>query len=630
MLCALFLATSALARGAIADNGVVAVSTISDPAFAWKHWTYPGQLPLAPLQKAFYPDTNQSRAIRAWPLEDNEEDPFPPSQTDYDAIRYDFTLTLSDADDVLVVSEEGTIEWLVSDAPLFILDLVDTMLVDEVTLDGGPPLEFDHADDKIMVNIPLGVAKQSRRSVFHIRYSGVPTNGLAIGVTKYGQRCFFGDNWPNRAKHWLATNDHPSDKATVSFTVTAPEHYQVVAVGRLLSEIPHGDGTKTTRWSSDVDTATKVMVIGVAQFAVQYHDEYTVPTAFWVYPENEEMGFADYAPGGPIMEFLELTFGEFPYEKNDHVQSRTIYGGMENAGNIFYSEDSVSGTPPYSLIAHELGHQWFGDSVSECEWNHIWLSEGFATYSAHLWHEHAQGREEMQARLAIDRVNIIAFQTNHTANSVVCRPCYTDLLQLLNTLSYQKGGFVLHMLREHIGDEAFFSAVRLYYATFRDACALTPDFQAIVETSADMLSGDLDWFFSQWLFQPGHPVLQGNWTFVKGDGQGDNRLELLVLQMQDDWDTLFEFDLTVAVHVGGNVLVESVRVSPARGQTFMLSVLVDQVPSMVEIDPNTNLLFAGDIEERCNTGALSGCMDLCGDSECLDRCRAVCPPIPRQ
>ncbi len=309
-----------------------------------------------------------------------DEDPFPASQRDYDALRYEFEITLRDEDNWIHVFEQGNVTWVEPSATTFVLDLSNEMVVSSVTLD-GLSLDFLHDNGRIVAALPEDCCGST--SHFTVEYTGVPTDGLVIGDTKHGRRCFFGDNWPNRARNWLATNDHPSDKASVSFTVNAPSKYDVIATGVLRSQFTYEDGTKTTHYSSNIDHATKVMVIGVAEFAIEEYQGFTVPTASWIYPEDaEKYGFGDYAPGGSIMAFLEQTFGEFPYEKIAHVQSRTRFGGMENAGNIFYNEDSVSGSPPFSLIAHELGHQWFGNSASECEWNHLWLSEGFAVLSA--------------------------------------------------------------------------------------------------------------------------------------------------------------------------------------------------------------------------------------------------------
>ncbi|MCF6333455.1 MAG: hypothetical protein L3J11_09250, partial [Draconibacterium sp.] len=132
------------------------------------------------------------------------------------------------------------------------------------------------------------------------------------------------------------------------------------------------------------------MVIGVARFAVQYNNDYKeVPVSSWVFPQNREEGFSDYSVGDKALKYFSEIIGPYSYEKLAHVQSKTRYGGMENAGCIFYAEKSVTGkNRAESLMAHETAHQWFGNSVTEQNWHHIWLSEGFATYLTHIYIEY--------------------------------------------------------------------------------------------------------------------------------------------------------------------------------------------------------------------------------------------------
>src|SRR5262249_29677371 len=138
-----------------------------------------------------------------------------------------------------------------------------------------------------------------------------------------------------------------------------------------------------------------------------------------------------------------------------HLQSSTRFGGMENASAIFYSDQAFrTGQLGTGTVAHETAHQWFGDAVTEREWPHLWLSEGFATYFAALWTQHSAGDSAFRSEMSGIRRDIT------TAQEVAKRPVIdtieTDLMALLNTNSYQKGGFVLHMLRTMLGDSAFF------------------------------------------------------------------------------------------------------------------------------------------------------------------------------
>ena len=160
------------------------------------------------------------------------------------------------------------------------------------------------------------------------------------------------------------------------------------------------------------------MVIGVADFAVQLDSTINcIPVTSWVFPENRDSGFSQYAVSKKILPFYESYIGPYPYKKLANVQSKTIFGGMENAGNIFYYQNSVAMNPEQykhnrsieELFAHETAHQWFGDEASEIDWPHLWLSEGFATYMTHLYMEHQYGADTLQKAMKKDREEVIAF-----------------------------------------------------------------------------------------------------------------------------------------------------------------------------------------------------------------------------
>src|SRR6266700_4268795 len=197
------------------------------------------------------------------------------------------------------------------------------------------------------------------------------------------------------------------------------------------------------------------MVIGAAGFAVQYSGTINgTPVYSWVYPENKEKGFYDYAQAVDILPFYIKHVGPYAYEKLANVQSKTIFGGMENAGAIFYSENTVTGTRvSESLLAHEIAHQWFGDMATETDWSHLLLSEGFATYMTILYFENKYGPDTARSMRTEDRNQVIEFAKKY--KKPVVDSSVTNYMELLNANSYQKGGWILHMLRMEAGDSAF-------------------------------------------------------------------------------------------------------------------------------------------------------------------------------
>ena len=282
----------------------------------------------------------------------------------------------------------------------FSLDLISVnnsnkgMQVVQIT-NKNKPVSFQHKNDRIKIQIPSNNKNDSIQT-YKIEYKGIPIDGLIISKNKYGERTFFGDNWPIRARNWLPGNDEISDKALVDFIVKVPEYYQVISNGTLVEESNLEDHLKLYHYSSKIPLSTYLMVVGISRFAVQNLGNFDqIPISSWVYPQNRKEGFYDYSLAIDIVDYFTKNIAPFPFSKLANVQSKTRFGGMENAGAIFYSENSVTGKrKSESLLAHEIVHQWFGDSATEKEWSHLWLSEGFATYFTNLYLEHKYGRKQ--------------------------------------------------------------------------------------------------------------------------------------------------------------------------------------------------------------------------------------------
>ena len=433
-----------------------------------------------------------------------------------DVARYAVAVALSDDTDAVEAEVQVTFRVASDTTTVLPLDLVSLrpdstgMAVASVDLDGAPA-RFSHRGDRLTV--VLGRTRRDAEHTVTVAYAGVPADGLIVGVNRHGGRTFFSDHWPNRARNWLPVVDHPSDKALFEWTVSAPAHYQVVANGRLAEETDGGDGTRVTRWTTDRPIATKIAVIGVARFAVEYRRSVVaagVPVELqtWVYPESRAAGFADFAAADSALVVLAGLLGPFPYEKLANVQSTTRFGGMENAGAIFYDENGVTGTGANgATVVHEVVHQWFGDLVSETDWPHLWLSEGFATYLTHVYAERTRGVDALRAGLARDRTRIVAFAAANPQRMLV-DTTFADPMELLNAYSYQRGGWTLHLLRRQLGDDAFFAGLRLYLARHADANADTDDLQAALEEASGQ---SLAAFFAEWTRRPGLPRVDARW-----------------------------------------------------------------------------------------------------------------------
>ncbi len=514
-----------------------------------------------------------------------------------DVQQYRFAITLADSTDR--IAGDATIRFAVLQAGLaqVWLDLAGVtparqgrgMRVSGVTRDGAA-LTFRHDGDRLTITLDKAATVGSVIELV-VHYAGIPADGLQIKPTPLGDRAFFSDNWPDKGHHWLPLIDHIADKATMEMSVTAPAHYQVISNGVQVESTDLPLDTRRTVWRESVPIAPWLYALGVANFAVQHVADYAgVPIDTWVFAKQRDAGFFDFAvPTKDALAFYSEFIGPFSYEKLANVQSNSVSGGMEAASAIFYSAGSVAGTRPVrwrNVVIHEIAHQWFGDAVTESDWDNVWLSEGFATYFTLLFIEHAYGRDEFVTGLRDSRRTVLDFDAK-TPDYRVVHADLTDMAKVTSAMTYQKGSWVLHMLRADMGDDRFWSGIRAYYAQHRNGNATTADFRRAMEQAA---GHDLGAFFAQWLYRGGVPRLTGSWRF-------DAAAKQLVVELrQTQAGEPFALPIEIGVTpVGGRQRIERASLA-ARDGRFVFP--ADVAPAAVELDPNVRLLFDGGIEKR--------------------------------
>ena len=428
-------------------------------------------------------------------------------------------------------------------------------------------------------------------------YRGIPSGGLRIGKNRHGERTVFSNNWPDKARRWLPMIDHPYDKATSEFLVTAPARYQVVSNGLLQEETDLGDGRRLTHWKQSVPIASWLNAVGVAQFTSHHAGLVKgVPLETWVYHQDRDAVVpALENPARRVLEFFCEQIGPFPYEKLGGVQAAGISGGMEVASAIFYGEQSVSGRGVDNLVAHEVAHQWFGDAVTERDWDDVWLSEGFATYFALLFLEHDSGRDAFVAGLKRSRDTVLGIEKRNPHMAVVHQNL-ADMRQVLNGLVYQKGGWTLHMLRGQLGTEVFWAGIRDYYRRYRDGNVSTDDFRRVMEEKSRQ---DLGWFFQQWLKRPGSPEVKGSWQYRPVD----HRIDIELTQMQPGGPYRLPIEIGLTVEGSNQPRIEKIELAE-RQQQF--SIKADKVPTTVILDPNCWILMKSSFSQRSETESGQG------------------------
>ncbi len=513
-----------------------------------------------------------------------------PKNLRVDVINYRFALELQDQNDRISGTADVDLRFVAEGETSLRFDLVNRdnvtgrgMTVSAVSADGAS-LAFAHRDNALTITLPRRF-EPGQRLRLQIAYSGEPASGLKIANNKHGDRTFFSDNWPDKARHWLPTVDHPYDKATSEMIVTAPAHYQVVSNGLLVEETDLPGGRRRTHWRQAVPIAPWLYVLGVARFAVQHVDTFqgkAIQT--WVYAQDRDAGFYDFAvPTRDVLQFYSDKVGPFSYEKLANVQSNSVSGGMESASAIFYSEGSVTGDRSVrwrNVVIHEIAHQWFGNAVTESDWDDVWLSEGFATYFTLLYIEHAYGRDEFLSGLEASRQRVIEFDKQRPDYRVV-HDNLDDMSQVTTGQIYQKGAWILHMLRGMIGDEAFWAGIRSYYRAHQDGHATTADFRGEMERASGR---DLRVFFDQWLTRGGLVRLNGDWTYRADTGT------LAIRLTQRDRARTFAMPLQVGVYTAGSTTptVTTVQLSEASHE---FQIAVGQRPDRVVLDPNHFVLM---------------------------------------
>ncbi len=513
-----------------------------------------------------------------------------PRNYSIDIIHYSFKLNLFDNTDEIIGSAFISILFKKNDIKQVRLDLINKseqrqgmgMSVESVTCN-NQSIPYTHTRDELIIQVATLVEKD-KILTFVIQYKGKPADGLKIGPTKFGDRSFFCENWPNRTRHWLPTVDHPYDKATSEFIVKAPAHYKVVSNGLLIEESMIDQNTKLTHWKQSVPVSCWLFVLGVAEFAVQYVDDFNGKSIqTWVYPKDREAGFYDFAePTKQILQFYSDYVGPYVYEKLANIQSPSVGGGMETSSAIFYGENLINGKRTERLrniVIHEVAHQWFGNAITESTWDDAWLSEGFATYFTLLFIENAYGYEEYLKGIKNAKKSVYDYNKKDSTFSIVSnRTAETD--PVTSSITYQKGAWVLHMLRDLIGHENFRKGIQAYYKKFMNLNVTTGDF---IDEMEKVSSKNLKPFFNQWLNNSVALKIKGSWDY---DATSKN----IIIKLQQTQSSGFIFDVPVEIVIYDNGAIPKNLKYTLNTKQTEYRIPAEVKPSLILLDPRTVLL----------------------------------------
>jgi aminopeptidase N len=461
--------------------------------------------------------------------------------------------------------------------------------IDSVLI-SGKPAPFQRTSDLLSITL-LRPSRRDEQLTITVNYHGHPKDGLIFAKDRDGRTSVTGDNWPNRVHQWIPCLDHPSAKATVAFTVTAPNRELVVANGSLVNQSA-GDAKTVWKFDESKPIPPYCMVVAVNEGAqIQPSGSSLTPLFYYVAQRDRAYAATGFAGAGPAVALFSETIAPYPYEKLALIVGATRFGGMENSSAIVFTSTlfDLRGNEPMSghfriptriedVVAHEIAHQWFGDSVTESTWADLWLSEGFATYFAGIFIEKYEGESQFRTYMRDAAARSLAYEKQR--NAPIHDADTPDLMKLLNPNNYEKGAWVLHMLRKRLGDQAFFRGLRDYYKEHAHANATTEDLRRALEGASH---SDLKEFFARWVYDSGHPIYELTWGSMESRAAASIEFQLNQLQQ----GAAFLDPVPVEFTVNGQPHKETIY---PKGKVTTVNFHLDAAPTAVKIDPDETLL----------------------------------------
>lgn len=392
---------------------------------------------------------------------------------------------------------------------------------------------------------------------------------------------------------WFPTIDSPNERTTQEMFITVDTGYAVLSNGENIYTLDNGNGTQTSYWKMDKPHAPYLFMMAIGKFAVVEdempengkYDWKNLELKYYVEPKYAPFAKNIFGNTPEMIAFFSEKLGyKYPWPKYSQVVVRDyVSGAMENTSATIFMEAVQSDNRELmdenwdGIIAHELFHHWFGDLVTCESWANLPLNESFANYSEYLWYEHKYGLNEAEYQNQKEKAEY--FNEATTKQEPLIRYHYLNKEDLFDRHSYNKGGRILHMLRKVVGDEAFFESLQLYLKRNEFTSVESDELRLAFE---DVTGLDLNWFFNQWFYKPGHPILKVEHTYSPG------QVKLKVSQVQDTTYTpVYRLPVTIDVWENGMKKSQKIFIDKAV-QEFTIPVLAN--PQLVYFDPENHLL----------------------------------------
>jgi aminopeptidase N len=481
---------------------------------------------------------------------------------------------------------------IAEDTRMVELDAVE-LTIDSVRV-GQVAAGFRHDGKKLRIELPAPAAIATEL-VIAVSYRGAPRRGLyfigpeeaypdkPVQVWSQGQ--------DEDSRYWFPCFDAPNIKATSEVIVTVPAELFAVSNGVLVSDRTDG-ARRTLHWRLDVPHSCYLITLAIGDFATIETSWRNVPVVYYVERGREAAAERTLARTPEMLELFSKRFGvPYPYPRYAQVfVADFIFGGMENTSattltdTVLLDERAALDHDVDALVAHELAHQWFGDLVTCRDWGESWLNEGFATYSEYIWREHREGRDA--ADLELDAWAEMYFgEDSGRYRRTIATKYYEEPIDIFDHHLYDKGGRVLHMLRNVVGDDAFWRMLAHYLDKHRLGVVESRDLARAVEEATGK---NLDWFFSQWVLDgAGHPELDVaiRWT-------AEDRLATVTVEQTQKLEArtpLFRVPTRIRFRVDGKDRDVAIELHDAK---HVFHIALDGEPSQAIFDPGRVVLAA--------------------------------------
>jgi aminopeptidase N len=452
---------------------------------------------------------------------------------DFDAIHYKVTLNVDLDKKMLSGENQITLSPLRDNLDNCVLD-AEYLEVENVMNSDGKNLPFEQKGNQVLISFTRKF-NHADTIIITVKYKlDKPTPGLRfIEATATNPLMVSSDCFPDKARQWIPCYDYPNDKATTEMIITVDKKYKVLSNGRLVSVKENNlQGAVTYHWSQELPQSTYLINLSIADYAVIKDSLGSLPINYWVYKGLEEDAKTTFRKTPYMINFFNKLYNySYPWAKYDQVITSYMGGGAEATSATILGEGIVMNTiaeKDFSgerVIAHEIAHQWWGDLITLRSWEHTWLNESFGTYSDYLYTRFDKG-EDAGAFDLLGKKN----QYLNEAHNRYIRPIvfnrYNNPGDNFDSHTYPKGACMLHLLRYILGDETFFRTL----STFLHQNEFKPvDTHDFMKTVKEVSGKNMDWFFEQYIFSPGHPVFE----VTKSWNESTKTLKITVLQKQD-------------------------------------------------------------------------------------------------